>query len=318
MYCTCVDEVLVDSKNFVPTKVLLVSKSEVWHNWIMEVSNVNWNLYKSFKAVYQTKNLTHASRVLKTTPQAVGQNIKELSRQLGVTLFVATTRGVEPTNDANKLYSVISGAVETLVSAEQIFDNQNIVRMIVNSSAAEHYIREYMKLFCEKNPGIQFEFLRQGDADFIIDLDSAFDGKYKKVALFAEAGVLVATREFLGRHGLVESMTKEELLKLPIIIREGRLPYFREHITDKINLMKATTTEATLSMAKSSLGVGLLSDRVFEIAGEEDLVILNVEGVRFRAGQFVCGYVGLSKPAKMFVDGLVKFIKGEGRNGAGS
>ena len=251
----------------------------------MEVSNVNWNLYKSFKAVYQTKNLTHASRVLKTTPQAVGQNIKELSRQLGVTLFVATTRGVEPTNDANKLYSVISEVVEVLTGVEHIFDNQSVVRMIVNSSAGEHYIREYMKVFCEKNPGVQFEFLRQGDADFIIDLDSAFDGKYKKVDLFAEAGVLVVTREFLARHGLAQNITKEELLRLPIIIRDGRLPYFREHITDKINLMKATTTEATLSMAKGSLGVGLLSDRVLEIAGEKDLVIFFVNPCRARNSQ---------------------------------
>mgnify|MGYP003297417224 CR=1 FL=1 len=47
----------------------------------MQFSNINYNLYKSFLVVYETKNISRAADILYISQPAVSHNIKELEKQ---------------------------------------------------------------------------------------------------------------------------------------------------------------------------------------------------------------------------------------------
>ncbi len=46
----------------------------------MQFSNINYNLYKSFLVVYETKNISRAADLLYISQPAVSHNIKELEK----------------------------------------------------------------------------------------------------------------------------------------------------------------------------------------------------------------------------------------------
>lgn len=70
-----------------------------------------------FIAAYEAENLNRAARVVYLSPQAVSRNIQRMEEELGLTLFIRTSRGVKPTSCADYLYQEakkIQGQMETL------------------------------------------------------------------------------------------------------------------------------------------------------------------------------------------------------------
>ena len=76
----------------------------------MQFSNINYNLYKSFLVVYETKNISRAADILYISQPAVSHNIKELEKQLNIQLFYKKSNGMSTTSEADVLYKYISSA----------------------------------------------------------------------------------------------------------------------------------------------------------------------------------------------------------------
>jgi DNA-binding transcriptional LysR family regulator len=67
----------------------------------------DWNLLRSFIAVYEAGTLTEAARRLATTQPSVGRHVRELERGLGEALFVRQPGRLKPTERAHALYGAV-------------------------------------------------------------------------------------------------------------------------------------------------------------------------------------------------------------------
>ena len=83
--------------------------------------NFDLNLYKVFLTVAQTKNISKAAELLYISQPAISYDIKMLENALGGKLFYRTSKGVELTPEAEKLYNAVSNSFNILSVGEKIF-----------------------------------------------------------------------------------------------------------------------------------------------------------------------------------------------------
>ena len=292
--------------------------------------NVNFNLYKSFLAVYQCRNISRAADELLLTPPAISRNLRELEGQLNIErLFTRVAkglkRGVEPTNDADTLYPQVLTAFNILTKAEQdvqVFDRDSraTIRMAIPSTFAAYHFSEYFYSFCNEYPNVQFEFckkesvelLSQGKIDFAIRSNYVFSGyDFHTINLFSEKIVLIAARSFLINKNLINYFDNKKLTELPIIAQKEVFEEFSSKIGLSIKpYMLMSETEPIYNMVKNGLGIGILFARIFDTNNTDEVVEISVKDMpTFET--FVCAYNQghLSKAAQTFINGLVNFCK---------
>jgi len=289
----------------------------------MILSNTNLNLYNTFIVVFETKNLATSGKILNVTRSAVGQKVKELGGQLGVTLFTPHRKGVVPTAEARNLYPVIKDAMDAIIKAEvglRTLDTESTghIKMAMSNTGVMMFLRDYMKEFCTTYPKVTFEFfglenvnlLEKGEIDFIIDAPSLFKGtNIKMTDLFTAKTNFVATKQFLKKHGLGTNITSDELARLPVITL--RPSETSEDLGLQVkSYIKTVSLDMTYQMVKAGLGIGFFVKELLDSLDDPDLVEVTVNGVSLPGITVVCGYnKSLSRPAKAFVDGLAKFCQ---------
>ena len=293
----------------------------------MERSNTNWNLYKTFVTVYEVRNMHKVSGILGATRSAISQNIKTLGDQLGMKLFTPHSKGVEPTSGAINIYPQIKSAVELIISAENSASkfrekSKAIIKMALSSTSAEVLVKDYLQEFCTKHPEIKLEIsklegmdlLRQKQQDFIITTRHHIHQSFRVINLYTTTLAFFAAKDFLKKHELQGTMSKNQLSKLPIIVRKGgRAEKICKEICGEEIAFLPEDVSMVYSMAKNSIGVGFLSKESLKMFSEKDnwdLVLLDVENVNIQPITYVCGYdEHLTKTARTFVDGFSKFCK---------
>jgi len=289
----------------------------------MNFGNTNWNLYRSFIAVFETGNLHRAADALGISYSAVWQNIRTLGDQLGFALFTPHTKGVIPTGDAKGLYPTVKSAVDLLVGAEvgsRAFTGESTgtIRMSMSGFIVELYVKRYLQDFCAKYPKVRLDFvgraatdlLATGKIDFVIDLDYMFRGTdFKTIDLFSPAAVFVASKTFLAKHGLSHKISADQFQKLPLIAQGESYGAFGNTSDLFINVPSG---EVLFSLLKSSIGIGFSAKEQLSLWNDPDLVELDVQGFTAPPTKIVCAYKTLSRPARAFIEGLVAWVKARG------
>jgi len=286
----------------------------------MLLGNTNWNLYRAFVTAYETQNLHKTAEILGVSRSAVQQNIKELSNQLGFSLFMSHSKGVEPTDKAREIYPQIKNAIESLIAVEQLKETDTL-KIAVGASSAELFVKLYLKEFYTKNPEIQLEInkresidlLKQKQLDFIIDPDHDIDKTiFKTTDLFSLSGAFVATKEIISKYNLNNSIQIEDLIKLPIISRKGAWDEFLRitGLKSDVSIIQSASTDMTVSMAQDSIAIALMPRELIKLLPNSNLVELDVSNLPDLPLKILCGYTKtLSKPAKAFVNGLISFFQ---------
>lgn len=82
---------------------------------------INFEWYRTFKAIYQTGTLTGASQELLISQPNVSQHLSALEHYIGKQLFERKPRKMVPTEYGNLFYTQIIGAVEKLEDVETDF-----------------------------------------------------------------------------------------------------------------------------------------------------------------------------------------------------
>jgi len=291
---------------------------------MMKNGNTNWNLYKTFIAVFQEKNMTKASKLLGISRVAVGQNIRELGNQLGVTLFTSTHKGVEPTSNANELYPSIKNAVSIIQNIETNIQPDNktkSLKIAIADTTASFYIKQYIKDFYINYPDVKLElFKREGldtakqkNLDIIIDLDRRMkENDLKTITLFPITTTFIASKDFLKKSGLTDSIPFKDLSKQPIIAIDESWEYFTKQMNFSASkLTKSPSIDMTFSMVQSHLGIGHFAKELLNFYKDPDIIELSFKDLPspFPSVNVVCGYYkSPSRLAKAFIDGLVKTI----------
>ena len=291
-------------------------------------SNTNKNLYETFIVAYETLNLYRTAEIMNVTRSAVGQKIKELGGQLGVKLFIPHAKGITPTREADMLYPKVKNAMDSIVETENALrefanNEAGAINMAVHTWYIKHYLDKYLIEFCAKYPKVQIKIfhseglnlLQENKVDFQIDLDSLFENtSFKTIRIIEKpfTGTFFATKQYLEKHGLSQTSTREEVLKHPLIIRSEIISRYEKALgVDRIPLhIKVPTNELQFPMVNSHLGIACGGSAMLPEFNNPDVVELEIVDRKAPIQHImVCGYKTLSRPARAFVEGLAKFGK---------
>lgn len=143
----------------------------------MQFSNINYNLYKSFLVVYETKNISKAAEFLYISQPAVSHNIKELEKQLGVQLFYKKSNGMSTTTEADTLYKYISSAFNSILKGELTIADMaelktGIIKIGIPSYLSVLYLSNIISGFRQKYRDVKIEIISKPISDLLIMLQS--------------------------------------------------------------------------------------------------------------------------------------------------
>lgn len=128
------------------------------------MSNLDWNLIRSFVAVAETGSLLAAARNLALSQPALGRHINELEKTLTMTLFVRSPAGMRLTEagmllladaramqaEANRLLMKAAGSVESIKGS---------VRLTASQIVATYYLPDILSAFRIVEPEIEIELV---------------------------------------------------------------------------------------------------------------------------------------------------------------
>lgn len=142
------------------------------------LKEINLNLYKTFLAIYETKNISKAGKRMFISQPAVSLNLKTLETQLGIKLFVKYQHNYIPTNEGEILYQSLKKALGLLSDAEDIiYSNDKYsgkIRLGVQSHIFSSFVAQTLVEFCKKYPNIEFEIWSRSTNEMIKNLDTNY------------------------------------------------------------------------------------------------------------------------------------------------
>ena len=130
----------------------------------------------------------------------------------------------------------------------------------------------------------------------------------KKLITITE--IFIASSDFLKRHGLTQTLSKEQFSCLPLILYQDDDPasnLYKEANTGQ-HIVKSDSSSMVFLLVKNSIGIGRLNHAQLKSMNDPNVVEVRVEG--FTAPTFTISVAynkNLSRPARAFLDGLLKF-----------
>lgn len=241
----------------------------------MQFSNINYNLYKSFLVVYETKNISRAADILYISQPAVSHNIKELEKQLNIQLFYKKSNGMNTTSEADILYKYISSAFNSIWKGELTISDMaglktGVVKIGIPSYLTVLFLSDIITEFRAKYPNVKIEIVSKPVADLITMLQtqnidividsqpittekSSMNIKYLK----SYSHCFFTTDKFYSE----KSFGVENINNLPLIISSQsaeEIKLLKNSVVGlKINpIIEAWTTESMIKLVKEGNGVG--------------------------------------------------------------
>lgn len=137
----------------------------------------DWNLLRSFLAIYETGTLTHAAKKLATTQPNMGRHLRDLEGVIGETLFVRKPGKLEATERAHVLYSAVSPIASSIRDAERVFTGAEgeiagVVRIAVSEVFAYHVVAPILAPLLHEQPELEIELSVSNLADNLLKRDA--------------------------------------------------------------------------------------------------------------------------------------------------
>ena len=174
----------------------------------------DWNLLRSFIAVYETGTLTEAARRLGTTQPSVGRHVRELEGSLGEALFVRLPGRLKPTESAHALHGAVAAMKDSALQAERLFaDAREVlvgcVRVAASEVYATHVVAPVLARLLAEQPELEIELSVSNRADNLLRRDADIAVRFfrpeQEDVIAAHVGTtelgLFAHDSYLARHG---------------------------------------------------------------------------------------------------------------------
>ncbi len=121
--------------------------------------NINFELYRIFYMVANSKSINEASRKLFISQPAVTKNIHNLEKELKGKLFSRSNKGIILTEEGRKFYNFIRPAVEQIVNAEKEFSNIakidiGEIKIGTSNTILKYFLLKHLKIFAKEFPNI--------------------------------------------------------------------------------------------------------------------------------------------------------------------
>lgn len=174
----------------------------------------DWNLLRSFIAVYECGTLTQAARQLGATQPSLGRHIRALEQALGEALFVRRPGRLEPTERAHVLYEVTAPMKASAQEAGRLLAQSGdapvgTVRVAVSEVYATHVVAPLAAHWLAEQPGLEIELSVSNRADNLLRRDADIAVRFfrpeQEDLIAVRVGVtelgLFAHESYLARHG---------------------------------------------------------------------------------------------------------------------
>ncbi len=136
--------------------------SDIRPGYLKRVGNVyvDLDLYRVFYAVAKAGSISGAARDLFISQPALTQSVRKLEDQLGVTLFLRTSRGVRLTPEGETLYQHVDSAYGFISLAEKkLSETRSMedgeIAIGAGDTLCKHYLVPHLKAFHQSYPKIR-------------------------------------------------------------------------------------------------------------------------------------------------------------------
>ena len=236
---------------------------------------VKLELYRVFKEVAETGNISLAAKNLYISQSAVSQSIKQLETALQARLFARSPRGVSLTWEGQMLYQYVRSALGLLATGEdKLSQAQQLLLGTLTIGASDtvtsFFLTPFLETFHRQHPGIRLKIVSGRSAKVLSMLrsgavDIAFASSPSEPGLstwscFATHSVFVAGSGYDCDFDHV--YTRQEIADFPLILLERKASsrvfleqYFLQGgitLTPEIEL---SSRSLLVSLAKIGLGV---------------------------------------------------------------
>lgn len=143
----------------------------------MNISNIDWNLLKSFLAVMEAGSLLAAAKKTGGHQPTLSRHINDLEESLGVVLFERTGRGLKPTSIARQIMPLV---IEMSQSSQRIGFSimqskqaqQGTVRISCSQVMAAFLMPKLIIEFRKQHPGIQIEVVSTNQVSNLLNREA--------------------------------------------------------------------------------------------------------------------------------------------------
>jgi DNA-binding transcriptional LysR family regulator len=141
------------------------------------MSDIDWNLIKSFVTVAETGSLSAAARKLAASQPTLGRHIGELEQALGVTLFRRGRRGYALTEAGATLFERGKAVSEqasafSLLALGSVEAIEGTVRIAASEVVAAYVLPEMTARLGVEEPGIEVEIVASNQVENLLRRDA--------------------------------------------------------------------------------------------------------------------------------------------------
>ncbi len=194
--------------------------------------DINFELYKIFYYCAVNKSFSTAAKRLFITQSAVSQSIKQLEKQLGVTLFFRKARTIQLTSEGELLFSYASQAFNFLKTAESKLQEledlkSGEIRIGVSDSICKYFVMPYIKKFGDLYPHIAIkvvnrttpqllDVLKNGLVDMVISTLPVNTEIFSSSPFIKVSDIFVASQKFSELKN--KTIPLKELNEYPLVM----------------------------------------------------------------------------------------------------
>ena len=236
---------------------------------------VKLELYRVFKEVAETGNISAAAKNLYISQSAVSQSIKQLETALQARLFARSPRGVTLTGEGQMLYQYVRSALGLIATGEdKLSQAQQLLlgTLVIGASdtVTSWFLTPYLDEFHRQHPGIRLKIvsgrsakvlslLKSGAVD-IAFASSPADSAVDSWPCFSTHSVFVAGSQYPCDFD--HAHTRQEIADFPLILLErkasSRVFLEQEFLKSGVTLnpeIELSSRSLLVSLARIGLGV---------------------------------------------------------------
>lgn len=237
---------------------------------------MDWDLYRTFAAVMETRSYLGASRRLGTSHPTVARDIAALERELGARLFVRADDGLVPTSHGQKLSEHVQTMAGAALRASAAIgargtDTRGSVKLSIGPTIATYWLMPHVAPFLELHPHIELELVThpfpasvsKREADIILRIERGSDESLvgRKVARLGVG--FYASKSYVARHGLPQhrgDWRHHRIIGFGDKATNAELGRWSDHVAREASVvMRCSSQSDMLAAARASIGICAMS-----------------------------------------------------------
>lgn len=254
----------------------------------MKLTLPDFNRLRVFHAIYERRGIQEAARALHVTRSAVSQSLRALETELGVTLFLRSSRSVIATKEAEALFATIGPFVQDLTTtigglARGKIEPHGVLRIGGPQDFGARRLVEACARFRKRHHDVRFELtlaippkllegVSRGELDVaFVDNGDAFENQYpvKMAPACEETFILCGSSRYVRTH-LEKDLGYDALTSAQFVDYVASAPvakmWFKHHfrkVPSALALsLSVESVHGVLTAIRGDLGLGVVPEQI--------------------------------------------------------